>query len=113
MFEIICEPDGQISLPRGLTFQWGVQAVNNGCLFTGALYGMSGVREAGREAQEGLDGWACPEKVTLEPRLWKRGGSRPREVAGRGSSQCKGPEVHVCIGSSVEPGGGQCGCSRE
>lgn len=58
----------------------------------------------------GLDGWVHPEKVTLELRLWKRGGSRPGGIEGSESSQCKGPEVCVCTGSSVELEGG---CSRE
>ena len=34
--------------------------------------------------------------MTLELRLWKRGGSRPGELGGRDSSQCKGPEVY-CV----------------
>ena len=58
----------------------------------------------------GLDVWAHPEKVTLELRLWKRGGSRPRGIEGRESNQCKGPEVCVCTGRSEELDGG---CGRE
>lgn len=51
-------------------------------------------------------------KWHFEQRLWRRGGDRPEELEGRGGSQCKGPGVRVCPGTSVDLEGVQGGCRR-